>query len=507
MFAPVGEPAARYNDGAPRPPSSRLLDRVVATVAHVAEASGKAAPAPDGRLFAVADEMAGFLGDGPPPYDAVEFALSHHGIIEPSPHLLVVRMQDGDDDGVAAELESKLPAVVAQASFSRVGVGIAPAGEGASTVVVALQESALETDPIPRELPRGGAVRLRGRVLHPYGEPKVYVTGQVGLVTNAPVVRDAEGGFRAELRCGDEIGRLKVEIVAEDRTQNPSVLANFAVFCGEPAPRVLALAAHTAAPTDALAVERQIFELANRDRAASGLAPLVWDDRAAGIARKHSLEMRDKEYVAHVSPTSGTAGDRARAGGLATPLLLENLARAYSPTEAEDGLMGSPGHRANLLNPQATHLGVGVALGRTVGGQRELYLTQLFFRKTPVVDPETARGEALAALAKARRDAHLRALGEDAALRAVADRYAAALATGQSREAAGKEADAELDSLADRFTQVLTIVAVTGDPSDSVRSNVLDASARSFGLGLAQGPHPDLGEGAFYVVILLARMR
>src|SRR5262249_13157073 len=149
------------------------------------------------------------------------------------------------------------------------------------------------------------------------------------------------------------------------------------------APRAHALATPAPAPTDAGAVEREIFELANRDRGRGGLPPLAWDDRAAAIARLHSEEMRDKEYVAHVSPTTGTAGDRAKAGGLATPLLLENLARAYSPSEAEDGLMNSPGHRANLMSPSATHLGVGVALGRPVGGQRELYVTQLFFRVTP----------------------------------------------------------------------------------------------------------------------------
>ena len=53
----------------------------------------------------------------------------------------------------------------------------------------------------------------------------------------------------------------------------------------------------------------------------------------------------------------------------------------------------------------------------------------------------------------------------------------------------------------------MTIVEISGDPDDSIRADVLDAGARAFGLGLAQGQHPDLGEGAYYVVILLARNR
>lgn len=506
VFSPVGEPAARYNDRAPRPPASRLLTRLVDTVAHVAERSGKAAPVPDGRLFAVAGELAGILREGPPPYDAVSFALSFHGIIEPSPHLLVIRSESNDEDGVAAELEARLPEVMASASFARLGVGIAPNGTGSNTVVVALQESAIETEPIPRELPVGGTVRLKGRILHPYTEPKIFVTGPSGVVAGEPVARDEAGGFSAEIRCEDA-GRLKVEIVGEDRTQNPTVLANFAVFCGETAPRSLSIKEQGSPASDAGAVERELFERVNEDRRQSNLAPLIWDERAAAIARKHSEEMRDKEFVAHVSPTTGTASDRARAGGLATPLLLENLARSYSAVEAESGLMDSPGHRANLLSPLATHIGIGVALGHNVGSQRELYVTQLFFRVTPIVEQGAARDEVLQALVKARRDARLSPLVEDQALRAVADKYAGALAKGKSREEAAAEAEVALDRLSDRFRRVMTIVEISGDPDDSIRADVLDAGARAFGLGLAQGRHPDLGDGAYYVVILLARNR
>jgi uncharacterized protein YkwD len=517
VFAPVGEPAGRYNDGGPAPPGSAIVERVAATVARVAAHAGRAAPPLDGRLCAVAAEMAGLLGDGPPPYGAIEFSLSYHGIVEPAPYLVLVRMQDGDLDGLAAELEAKLPAVVAPTAFARLGAGVASGGDGSSSVVVALQESGVATEPIPRSLPRGGALRLRGRLLTPDSTPEVFVTGVDGEVTRLPVVHDGGAGFRAEASCGDVDGRLKVEIVAADRAQNPSVLANFAVWCGEAPPRSLELAASAAAPApatadgkapaDTQAVEREIFELANRDRARAGLPPLVWDDRAADIARKHSVEMRDLEYVAHVSPRTGSASDRARAGGLATPLLLENLARAYSPSDVEEGLMGSPGHRANLLSKQATHLGVGAAIGRPVGGQRELYVTQLFFRKTPLVERAAARRIAADALARARRDAGRATLDEDAALDEVAERHAALLAAGRSHAAAGALTDHALDLMADRFGQVISIVAVTGDPADSVRDNVLDRGLRAFGLGVAQGPHPDLGDGAFYVVILLAKGR
>ena len=62
---------------------------------------------------------------------------------------------------------------------------------------------------------------------------------------------------------------------------------------------------------------------------------------------------------------------------------LENVARAYSVGEAQRGLMQSPGHRRNCLATEVTHVGVGVSLGREIGGRRELYVTQLFAEEAP----------------------------------------------------------------------------------------------------------------------------
>ena len=81
------------------------------------------------------------------------------------------------------------------------------------------------------------------------------------------------------------------------------------------------------------------------------------------VARAHSRDMRDTGVVAHVSPTTGSAGDRVRAGNIKSSLVLENVARAYGVGEAEEGLMNSPGHRANILSRDATHMGLGVVLG------------------------------------------------------------------------------------------------------------------------------------------------
>ena len=115
----------------------------------------------------------------------------------------------------------------------------------------------------------------------------------------------------------------------------------------------------------------------NRDRARAGLPALMVDPRLTAIARAHSQDMADHDFVGHVSPRTGTAMDRVRRAGLRPELVLENVGRAYGASEAESGFLASPGHRGNLLDPHARRLGVGVVFGREVTGTRPMFVTQL----------------------------------------------------------------------------------------------------------------------------------
>src|SRR5690606_14238861 len=124
-------------------------------------------------------------------------------------------------------------------------------------------------------------------------------------------------------------------------------------------------------------------------------------------------------------PTTGSAADRVRAGGVRSSIVLENVARAYGISEAQQGLMNSPGHRANLLSREVTHVGVGIVLGDEVAGRRELFVTQLFTRVGAAVDLAQAHRKLVA------RIGSVRAVEEDPALGSVAQRLAEDLARGE----------------------------------------------------------------------------
>jgi uncharacterized membrane protein required for colicin V production len=106
--------------------------------------------------------------------------------------------------------------------------------------------------------------------------------------------------------------------------------------------------------------ERQLFELVNEERVNAGLTALEWDDRLVPVARAHSEEMFRLKYFSHQSPVSGSPFDRLKAAGITYSRAGENLAYAQSVTVAHRGLMSSEGHRANILSPQFTRIGIGV---------------------------------------------------------------------------------------------------------------------------------------------------
>jgi uncharacterized protein YkwD len=108
--------------------------------------------------------------------------------------------------------------------------------------------------------------------------------------------------------------------------------------------------------------ERQIFDLANVERARRGLPLLTWHPLAARAALEHSREMFTHGYFAHVSEVTGkTLAHRLDDQGVDFRLAAENIAKGQlDGLEVHHGLMNSSGHRNNILNGALRTLGVGV---------------------------------------------------------------------------------------------------------------------------------------------------
>ena len=84
--------------------------------------------------------------------------------------------------------------------------------------------------------------------------------------------------------------------------------------------------------------------------------------------------MFGRGYFSHVSPEGKNVADRARSASVKFMAVGENLALGPTLTICHEGLMNSPGHRANILHKSFGKVGIGIL----DGGKYGLMITQNF---------------------------------------------------------------------------------------------------------------------------------
>jgi uncharacterized protein YkwD len=123
---------------------------------------------------------------------------------------------------------------------------------------------------------------------------------------------------------------------------------------------------------DQMSIDHQseliMIEQVNKERTSRGLQALEPDDQLTELAREYARTMLLNGFFSHISLVDGTSpGDRATNHGINYQVLGENLAFAPDVYLAHQGLMNSPGHRANILSPDYNHVGIGVIDGGVYG--------------------------------------------------------------------------------------------------------------------------------------------
>lgn len=115
-------------------------------------------------------------------------------------------------------------------------------------------------------------------------------------------------------------------------------------------------AAAGAAP-DPVAAEADFVARINALRAAKGLAPLTVHGELVDLGRRWSTTMADADRIWHNPDlTTSVAADWRKLG--------ENVGVGMSVGKLFDAFVASPSHYENLVEPEFTHVGVGVVIGR-----------------------------------------------------------------------------------------------------------------------------------------------
>ncbi|MFO7562149.1 MAG: CAP domain-containing protein [Enhygromyxa sp.] len=400
----TGAPAQTY--GVDRP---HELREVEATILAAIQARFRGDLTHDPALSAMVRDLAlasPSRFDMPP--TLLDALMAWHGVTDPQPAVIVVELQGsehGCDRAAKPDCAEALDALVDEVLRTlgpgrwRVGVGVSAVEGGARTrMMVGVVERGVELEPIPVVIEAGGTIEISGKLLGKRHKPRIERVDPKGRWTRVPAVVGSDGSISAKVACDGGRGPYQIEVLA-DGDLGPEVVANFRVFCGVERPSEIRFVYERLGPKVTSAdVVRGNFDLLNAEREARGLPALAWDERAAAVAGAHSQDMADNDFVGHVSPTTGDATARFEQARIQGTVVRENVARGYGPKGIHESLMNSPGHRANLIAEDVTHVGIGVVFGEpesnAADAPRPVFLTQNFYAKAGADTPDKP-GEAL----------------------------------------------------------------------------------------------------------------
>jgi uncharacterized protein YkwD len=119
--------------------------------------------------------------------------------------------------------------------------------------------------------------------------------------------------------------------------------------------------------------EQYLLAAANEARANQGLSPLHLDPVLTEASAAHAREMANHANISHQFNDEPDLAERGASAGAHFSLISENVGEAPSSVIIHDLWMHSPGHRANLLDPNVDAIGIAV-----ISRDNQLYAVEDF---------------------------------------------------------------------------------------------------------------------------------
>lgn len=105
--------------------------------------------------------------------------------------------------------------------------------------------------------------------------------------------------------------------------------------------------------------------------------PVVWNNLLSTAAQSHSDDMAGLNFFSHTSSNGDSVGDRVTNAGYVWRTVGENISAGRDSLQATiDGLVNSPGHCANIMNPNFVEMAV--ACTENSSSRYGVYWTQVF---------------------------------------------------------------------------------------------------------------------------------
>lgn len=255
----------------------------------------------------------------------------------------------------------------------------------------------------------------------------------------------------------------------------------FALYCA--VIFLLASSSYFCAAQSMSQAEKRILEELNHERVKNGLSPLEWNEQAAAAARAHTRLLAENAQLSHQFRDELSLPERLGATGARFTVAAENVARTEWIEDVHPALMGSSGHRANMLSPKYNAIGIGV-----IEEKGRIFVTQDFIFLVPEYS------EALFASAFA-ESFSLARKGRKAEIRPNALLHELACAT-----------DGDATKLAGQVAEASSVVVFTSSDPHSLPEQILSRAAdfHRVNFGVCFRPDQQHGYANFWVVATFA---
>ncbi|MBF2053599.1 MAG: CAP domain-containing protein [Candidatus Sericytochromatia bacterium] len=372
---------------------------------------------------------------------------------------------------------------------------------------IILLEYLAELDELPRTVQPGETLRFKASVSLGYRNPRLPVTLPSGKVrTFYPRhIRQGQASFEVPLDQGR--GRYTLELLLDHPEAGPRVASILPVYVGaayplkEPTPQP---SAQQFANTDQAA--RYLLQRLNAERQKHQLKSLKPDELLNYVAYLHSEDMAKRQFFAHINPDGLDPNARYQAQG-GKGQVGENIAYDTLVASAHQRLMNSPGHRANMLHQDFTHVGMGVYFNGT-----HFYITQLFQQKAERVKVQDFKAELLNWLGTQRQRKQLPVLKEEPRFSEAARQHTLAMIREDQLAYRLSQGDfaARYQSQGGRYRELSTLILSARNLEEALErlqkheQIVQQARWRKMGLGVVQADSETLGPNLIWITLGLA---
>ena len=318
----------------------------------------------DGRLARAAKRVASDMAKSATHNSLIEKTkAAARGLGLTDAELLVISLRADSVAQLPTLLRERLSPAFAGRRPNRAGVAIVE-GKAHTTALVALSRRRLEILPFPRRIPTGAKLRITG-VAPPEKDataPRLtLVVGREDGRVERRTLELRDRSFDATVIGDAKAGVIDVQLLI-DAGDGPQIAAAFPIGIGKPPWEAkdsyddIDLGEHDPTRDDTAELAAMLLRL----RGAENLPLPAQSGLLAEVAEQHAKDMRDHGFFAHVSPTTGSLGDRLRRQGIHYMRAVENLAQGETVEDLVRAWLESPSHRANIFDAGVSAFGVGI---------------------------------------------------------------------------------------------------------------------------------------------------